>query len=129
LLIDPYQRTGDLVAAEQAAEQTLEIAPDDALARRAIDHPPVQDAAFWIDLSLAQYRQAMYGQSMQSARRALALQPGSAEAWNNIAANDEALRRWDEAIAAARNAVALKPDFQLAKNNLAWSLAQRAAAK
>lgn len=48
-----------------------------------------------------------------------------AEAWNNIAAADEALHRWDEAIAAAEKAIALKPDFQLAKNNLAWSISQK----
>jgi tetratricopeptide (TPR) repeat protein len=48
-----------------------------------------------------------------------------AEAWNNIAADYEAMRRWDDAIAAAQKAIALKPDFQLARNNLAWSVAQK----
>ncbi len=129
LLIEAYQRRGEFDAARQAAQETLAIAPGDAIARQAIDHPPAQDAAFWIDLSLAQYRQAMYAQSIGAARRALALQPDSAEAWNNIAASEEALHRWGDAIAAARKAVALKPGFQLAKNNLAWSLAQKAAGK
>jgi protein O-mannosyl-transferase len=68
-----------------------------------------------------------YPQSIAAARRALALDPRSAEAWNNIAADNEAMRRWDEAIAAAREAIALKPDLQIAKNNLAWSLAQKGA--
>ena len=68
-----------------------------------------------------------YPQSIAAAKRALALDPRSAEAWNNIAADNEALRRWDDAIAAAREAIALKPDLQIAKNNLAWSLAQKGA--
>jgi tetratricopeptide (TPR) repeat protein len=70
-----------------------------------------------------------YLESIAVARKALQLNPSSAEAWNNIAANNEALRRWDEAIAAARRAIVLRPDFQLAKNNLAWSISQKIAKK
>ncbi len=82
-------------------------------------------AGEYVDLSLALNRQGRYQDSIAAARQALELDPNSAEAWNNIAANDEALHRWDEAIAAAGKAVALRPDFQLAKNNLAWALQQR----
>jgi len=57
------------------------------------------------------------------------LKPDSAEAWNNIAADNEAMHRWDAAIAAAKKAIALSPDFQLAKNNLAWSISQKAAGR
>jgi len=57
----------------------------------------------------------------------LALDPTSATAWNNIAAAEESMHQWDEAIAAAQKAIALKPDFQLAKNNLAWSLQEKKA--
>jgi len=64
-------------------------------------------------------------ESIAAARKALMLDPTSAEAWNNIAAGNEALHRWDAAIAAAQKAIALKPDFQLAKNNLNWSLSQK----
>ena len=81
----------------------------------------------FIDESLRLNQAGKYQQSIAAARKALQLNPNSAEAWNNIAANDEALQRWDDAIAAARKAIALKPDFQLAKNNLAWSLAQKGA--
>ncbi len=66
-----------------------------------------------------------YEESLAAVRKALALKPDSAEAWNNMAADYESMHRWDEAIAAAQKAIALKPDFQLAKNNLAWSVSQK----
>ena len=81
-----------------------------------------------INLSLALNQDGRYTESILAAQKALALNPASAEAWNNIAANDEAMHRWDEAISAAQRAVALRPDFQLAKNNLAWAEQQKAAA-
>ena len=81
-----------------------------------------------INLSLTLNQQARYTESLAAAREAVAIDPNSAEAWNNIAANEEAMQHWDEAITAARKAVALQPDFRLAKNNLAWSQAQKAAA-
>lgn len=80
-----------------------------------------------INLSLALNRQGRYTESLSAARAALAINPRSAEAWNNVAANQEALHQWDLAIAAAEKAVALRPDFQLARNNLAWSMQEKAA--
>jgi uncharacterized protein (TIGR02996 family) len=129
LLIDVYARAGDLASAMKAAKDTLAIAPDDPAAQQMLLHPPPQNAAYWINLSFEQYKQAQYSESIRSARRALQQDPNSAEAWNNISANSEALHCWDDAITAARRAIALKPNFQLAKNNLAWSLAQKAANK
>lgn len=78
-------------------------------------------ASIYINDSLALYQQGRYNESVAAARRALALDASSAEAWNNIAASEAALHRWDEAIAAATKAVALNPNLQLAKNNLAWA--------
>ncbi len=72
-------------------------------------------------------RTGKYAESVAAAQHALALQPKMAEAWNNIAAADASLHRWDHAIAAAQKAIELKPDFQLAKNNLAWAQSQKAA--
>ena len=80
-----------------------------------------------INLSLTLNQQGRYAESIAAAQKALALNPASAEAWNNIAADEEAMHRWDTAIAAARKAVAIRPDFQLAKNNLAWAEQQKAA--
>ena len=219
LLIDAYNQAGDSEAARQAAVSALAAVPNDPAALQQLAHPAAQDANDWIDLSLAQYQQKQYQASIDSARRALVLNPNlataynnigadyaglmqwkeasenerealrldpalqiarnnlklyslqaaeapagapaaksaadylndslvlnqagryqesiaaarhalqldpsMAEAWNNIAADDEALHRWDDAIAAAEKAIALKPDFQLAKNNLAWSISQK----
>lgn len=90
--------------------------------------PHARSEAGYINLSLTLNQAGRYTESIHAAQGALALNPTSAEAWNNIAADDEALHRWDDAIAAAQKAVAFRPDFQLARNNLAWSLQQKFAA-
>jgi protein O-mannosyl-transferase len=127
LLIDAYARVGDLDAARQAARETLAIAPDDFAAQQMLLHPPVQDASFWINRSLEQYKQAQYPQSIESARRALQLDPNSAEAYLNIGAGYGAMQQWDEAVRNEREALRLKPGLQLAQNNLKWYLQQSAA--
>jgi tetratricopeptide (TPR) repeat protein len=87
--------------------------------------PAAQDADFWVNESLRLYQSAQYEASIAAARKAVAINPGYAAAWNNIAAGEASLHHWDEAIAAAQKAVALQPDFQLAKNNLAWAQSQK----
>jgi tetratricopeptide (TPR) repeat protein len=91
--------------------------------------PATLTANDWINTSLQLNQAGRYLESIAAARKALQLNPNSAEAWNNIAAGNESLRRWDDAIAAAKRAIALKPGYQLAQNNLSWSLAQKAARK
>ena len=81
--------------------------------------------AFWIDLSLSQYRQGQFAGCIASARRALAIDPHSAEAYNNLGAAYAGLGQWDEAIASDREALRANPELQIAKNNLAWSLSQK----
>lgn len=92
---------------------------------------PGARAADLVNQSLSLNRAGRFQESTAAAQAALAIDPSSAVAWNNIAADDEALKQWDNAIAAAQKAIALQPDFQLAKNNLAWSQSQKklAAAK
>lgn len=53
-----------------------------------------------------------------AAKQAIALKPDYAEAYNNIAAANIALHRWDEAMRAARKAIRIRPDFEPAKKNL-----------
>ena len=118
LLIDTYARSGDLSAAQQAARDTLGIAPDDEAARNMLLHPPAQDVPFWIDLSLAQYKQALYPQAIESARHALQLDPNSVEAYTNIGAAYGMMQQWDEGIRNEREALRLNPHYQLAQNNL-----------
>ncbi len=85
--------------------------------------------ADYINLSLTLNQQGRFPESIAAAKRALVIDPKAAEAWNNIAAGDEALHRWDDAIVAAQKALALRPDFELAKNNLAWAVRQKEAAQ
>lgn len=108
-------------------DSTLQIAQNNLklYSQRAAGVPTPESAADYLNESLTLNRAGKYDESIAAARHALQLDPNMAEAWNNIAANDEALHRWDNAIAAAQKAIALKPDSQLAKNNLAWSIAQK----
>jgi tetratricopeptide (TPR) repeat protein len=89
------------------------------------DSEVVASAADLINRSLALNQAGKFEESIVAAQAALKLDGNSGTAWNNIAADEEAMHRWDEAIAAARRAIALQPDFQLAKNNLAWSESQK----
>jgi tetratricopeptide (TPR) repeat protein len=129
LLISVCEAEGDVEAARRVAESTLAFSPDNIAAHNAMD---IQNDAhrmtesMWVNLSLDQYRQGEYAKSAASARNALSINPKSAVAWNNIAAANASLHRWNDAISAAQEAVALKPDFQLAKNNLAWARSQKA---
>ena len=137
LLIQAELRAGDLTAARQAAAETLAVAPEDSAALQALQQPATPpapapaapDADYWVNESLRLYQAAQYEQSIVAAHNALKLNPGYAAAWNNIAAANASLRRWDAAITAAQRAIALQPDFQLAKNNLAWAESQKKLAK
>jgi len=120
----------DAVHNEQEAvrlDPTLQIAQNNLklYSQQAAGLPAVQSAADYLNESLTLNQAGKYDESIAAARHALKIDPAMAEAWNNIAADDESLYRWDDAIAAARKAIALKPDFQLAKNNLAWSISQK----
>jgi tetratricopeptide (TPR) repeat protein len=74
--------------------------------------------------SLAEYQMGRYRESIASARRALALRPSYAEAWNNVAAGHIALREWDQGIAACEEALRLNPSLQIARNNLNFARQQ-----
>jgi Flp pilus assembly protein TadD len=71
------------------------------------------------------FQAGQYEESIAAAKKALELRPEWAEAYNNIAAANNALHRWNEGIWAAMQAVRIKPDYQLARNNLAWGMTQK----
>ena len=132
------QRWNDLRA---LADDTLKLSPNDetvrkyandrALGEYATDTTPSaapKTPEAFLELSLRKYQAHDYANSIAAARQALGLNPGYAEAYNNIAAAHAALAEWDEAIAAAEQALRLKPDFPLARNNLAWALHKSVAA-
>ena len=53
----------------------------------------------------------------EAAQEALRLRPDCAKAWNNIAASDNCLSRFDDAIQAAEHALRLRFDFELARSS------------
>lgn len=135
--LEALHQWNEAVVAEQKAlaiDPTLGIAQNNlhwfqAQKDGSFATKPAQSAVDYVNLSFALNQQGRYEQSLEAAQSATRLDPHSADAWNNIAAADEALHRWDEAIQAAQQAIALRPDFQMARNNLAWSLQQKVAAK
>jgi len=132
LLLQAEVQQGRTEAARDLAQETLQLIPDDAEAHLILAGGPAFDSQRrdgLINASLASYRAGQYPQSIAQARAALALDPGSAEAWNNIAAAEAAQHHWDPAIAAAEKAITLKPSLEIAHNNLAWALQQRALAE
>lgn len=129
-------------AAIAAEEQALKLNPSLGIAQnnlrwfvnqsagnglsRSHERPGALSVSDYVDLSQTLHQAGRYEESIAAAREALLLDNKSAEAWNNIAADEENLHHWDEAIAAATRALAAKPDFQLARNNLAWAQQQKA---
>lgn len=119
LLMQTYADNGDIAAAQALAQQTLALVPGDAAAAAFLKKPRGPDANDWINVSLHLYQQKNYLACLETARRALALQPNSALAWNNIGAAYAGMEQWSSAIDAEKQALRLKPDFVVARNNLA----------
>ena len=78
-----------------------------------------------LDLSLILYRAGRFQDSISAANDALRLTPGSADAYNNIAAGYAGMKMWDEAIRAAGEALRLNTGCRPARNNLVWAVEQR----
>jgi tetratricopeptide (TPR) repeat protein len=114
-----YLAIGDAESARAAAAETLQLAPGDAAAAAILAHPQTEDADYWINASLYQYRSGNYEACIASANQALRLKPDSALAYNNRGAAYAALRQWDLAIESERAALRISPGFEISKNNLA----------
>lgn len=111
----------------RAAEEAIRLQPDFPLAKNNLEWAKLNldsTPEGYLTRSLLFFRQGKYEESLKAAQAALQLRPDYAEAWNNIAAADNALLRWADGIHAAEQAIRLKPDFQLAKNNLSWAQSQ-----
>jgi protein O-mannosyl-transferase len=72
------------------------------------------------------FQAGRYAESIAASNKALSLVPGHADAWNNIFAAYNAIKRWDDAISACNEAIEIRPDCQLARNNLAWAVRGKA---
>jgi protein O-mannosyl-transferase len=140
LLIEEYAAQNNLAGAQTLARETLQLAPGDDVAPRflsgsgssaastaSLTIPPVHGGApltadQLIGQSLDFYNSRQYFECILSAMKALKLRPDIPEAYNNIAAANNAMGRWDEGIRNAREALRLKPDFTVARNNLQLAL-------
>lgn len=81
-----------------------------------------------LQLSFEHYQAGRYQDAIAAAKAALAADPNSADAYNNLAVSYLGLQMYDEAIQAAQDAIRINPDHQLAKNNLAWIQQEKANA-
>jgi tetratricopeptide (TPR) repeat protein len=138
-LMQIYWNSGMQAAARALAEDTLQMAPGDAVslgylhgqaASQAPADPVAEGEALtkraptadnYLNLSLAYERAGRPRDCIRAAEESLKLHPDYALAYNNIAAAHMDLGEWDAAIAAAGEAVRLQPDLQLARNNLAYA--------
>ncbi len=117
LLLRMYTESGDLADARTEAEGLLRIDPTNADAAAFIKAPPVQDADYWVSVSLLQYQRGQYHESIASGRKALALKPNSVKAYNNIGAAQGQLGLLNAGIDSERQALRIDPRFELARNN------------
>ena len=115
-----YSDSGDMANATKVAQETLRNFPGDEPARQFLANPPIQNADYWVTVSLRQYRAGRYQESIAAAREALKRKPDSFEAYNNIAAAYSAMGVWDLAIQNVGESLRINPNFELAQNNLAW---------
>src|SRR6266496_4229658 len=115
--------------ARSLLQSALELSPTDVTAHdllarangQAVNQPATQTPEYYLDLSLQDYREGRYPESIAASRAALKLRPNYAEAWNNIGAAYDKLGRYEEAVAACEQALRYKPDFELARNNLQYA--------
>jgi tetratricopeptide (TPR) repeat protein len=133
LLLQLLADSGNASALRAAAQAVLDRFPADAtasswLARAAALPPPDQSVArpaatadLYVNQSLSFFKTGKYPECIEAAKKALALAPDNATAWNNLGACHNSLLQWDEGIAAETQALRVQPDFQLARNNLAWA--------
>ncbi len=122
-LLSRSRRTDGLAELAIARRQNPADPMTADLLERAIAAAETPEAL--LGASLADYQTGEYRRCIAHAEQALALRPGYAEAYNNIAAAHNALGEWDAGIRAAERAVALKPDLAIARNNLAYARQRR----
>lgn len=113
----------------KALQKALELKPEFQraknnlnFARKKIEAESVfeKDHSYneWMNLSLKFYRENDYENCIRSCKKALQINPESAEAYNNICSAYNKLGEYEKAATACRKAVKLNPDMERARNNL-----------
>src|ERR1700683_301573 len=98
-----YNALGLFDAGLHAAQEALRLQPDFPLAKNNLDWAKLNldsTPEGYITRSLVYFQQGKYEESLKAAQTALHLRPNYAEAWNNIAAADNAMSRWADGIQA-----------------------------
>ncbi len=111
-----YRDQGNRRAAEEIVDEGVQLAWNGSARSGA---PAAQALR---ELAAAYCKDGDYDGCLLLARKALELEPGSAEACDSMAVAYLYLERWDEGIQAARQALQLKPNYRDAKDHLAWGL-------
>ena len=110
--------------ADTLIRSALSVSPTDVTARdlfNQIDRQQTKTPEQYLELSLQNYNDGKYEESIAAAQSALSLKPDYAEAFNNICAANNKLERYEEAAKACEQALWIKPDFDLARNNLQYA--------
>jgi tetratricopeptide (TPR) repeat protein len=142
VLMEVYNKEGNLQAAHRLMEETVRLAWGDEAARRfmtelaerekharEVRFPDSLKPEELVNLSAKLCNNKDYDDCLGAAQKAVNLRPDYAEAYNNMAAAYLAMGRWDEGIAAARQAIRIKPTYDAARSNLEWGLSQKAKGK
>ena len=137
VMMEIYNNLGLWSELQLTADQALALAPNDPVAlkfsdaakrkERIADEKAIKPEAKrspeeLLNLSLAFYKVGMYEKCIEASKQAIALKPDYADAYCNIAAASNKLKRWDDGAAAARKALEINPDHKLAQGNLSWAL-------
>jgi len=80
----------------------------------------------YLNLSLMFYKQKLYMKTIDACKKAIAIKPDFALAYNNMCSAYNNLKMWDDAITTGEKAVTLDPSNQLVKNNLAFAIKSKA---
>lgn len=100
------------------------IQPADIVAlENAVKTNPSYDN--WINLSFGYINNQIPQEGLNSAKKALELNPKSAIAYNNMGVAYNMMQQYQNGIDACTQALQLDSTFQLAKNNLKWAMDEK----
>ena len=136
VMMETYYNLGLWRELQQTSDRALALLPNDPMvlkyAEAAKRKERIEEAVNpdtkkqspeeLLNLSLVYYKVGMYEKCIAAAKQAIELKPDYADAYCNIAAASNKLKRWDDGEAAARKALKIDPDHILAKGNLKWAL-------
>jgi tetratricopeptide (TPR) repeat protein len=103
-------------------KQRIEQAPKIEVTQ-AEKQNPNKTAAFnaCLNQGLEYYYAKEYEKSIESTKKAIALNPKNSSAYNNLCSAYNELYMWEKAIEACSLALKIDSNFTLAKNNLNWA--------